>query len=286
MEKHLVQGSSEWLEMRKKHLGASDAPIIMGVSPYCTPYQLWRYKLGLDEAKPIKPHMQKGLDIEDEARDYFFNETGYKVEPRLIKHPNISYMTASLDGLDDSNKIFVEIKRPCREDHEFVKKHNKPPEKYWPQLQHQLECLNIFSGFYLSYYENDPVLTEVFRDQNYIETLIGKEASFYNCMMELIAPELTDKDYITRTDTDWVKYCMEYREYQEKIKVLEKNMEKAKKKIINMAEGKNCKGSGVSICHVMRKGNVDYSAIPELSGIDLDKYRKNPIQYEKISIGK
>ncbi len=45
----LIQHSNEWLELRKNKIGASDAPIIMKVSPWKTPYRLWEEKLGLTE---------------------------------------------------------------------------------------------------------------------------------------------------------------------------------------------------------------------------------------------
>ena len=46
MDRKNIQGTSEWLENRKNHIGASDAPVVMGVSPWDTPYKLWENKLG------------------------------------------------------------------------------------------------------------------------------------------------------------------------------------------------------------------------------------------------
>jgi hypothetical protein len=37
----LVQSSAEWHEHRRKHRNASETPIVLGVSPWRTPYQLW-----------------------------------------------------------------------------------------------------------------------------------------------------------------------------------------------------------------------------------------------------
>ena len=38
---NLEQGTYEWLEWRMGGLGASDAPVVMGVSPYSTSRTLW-----------------------------------------------------------------------------------------------------------------------------------------------------------------------------------------------------------------------------------------------------
>jgi len=43
----LRQNTPEWLEVRKTKLGASDAPAILGISPYKTAYQLFLEKMGL-----------------------------------------------------------------------------------------------------------------------------------------------------------------------------------------------------------------------------------------------
>ena len=40
----IEQQSPEWFEWRKTGITASDMPIIMGVSPYKTPWQLWAEK--------------------------------------------------------------------------------------------------------------------------------------------------------------------------------------------------------------------------------------------------
>lgn len=43
---NLLQNTQEWEKFRLQKIGASDAPIIMGVSPWKTPFQLWLEKTG------------------------------------------------------------------------------------------------------------------------------------------------------------------------------------------------------------------------------------------------
>ena len=50
-----------------------------------------------------------------------------------------------------------------------------------------------------------------------------------------------------------------------------------------MSGGKSCVGGGVKVSSVVRKGHVDYSSIPELAGVDLEKYRKSPTEFIKIT---
>jgi hypothetical protein len=53
--------------------------------------------------------------------------------------------------------------------------------------------------------------------------------------------------------------------------------------LIYLAGDDSCKGFGVSVTKCLKVGNVDYKAIPELKGVDLEKYRKAPIEYWKVS---
>ncbi len=273
----------EFLKSRNGKIGASDACIIMQVSPYQTPYKLWRNKLGLEAPQQIKSHMQEGLDIEDEARAYFYDQTNVKVFPFQIQHSKINYMIASLDGVDSSGKIILEIKRPCLEDHEYVKKNKKPPKKYFPQLQHQLECANLNKAFYLSFYKNDPCLIEVERDDEYIKNLLGKEAEFYKCMIDLSPPELTDKDYIEKNDEEWIKESCLFLENKKKITELEKSLELSRSNLIKLSNGRNCQGNGIILTKIIKKGVIDYKSIPELIDVDLEEYRKPFSEYYKIA---
>lgn len=272
----------QFLNSRRGKIGSSDAAIIMGESPYSTPYKLWRLKLGIDSPTETLPHMQEGLDVEDEARLWFHMKTGIEVQPYQIHHDTIPYMIASLDGISQDKSTILEIKRPSLKDHEFCKNNAKPPKKYWIQMQHQLECINLNYGYYLSFYKDDPILLTVFRDHNFIKTLLGKEAEFFYQMTNLVEPDLIEDDYEKRDDEDWNFTSCEIREYKDKIKELERKLEISENRLMFLSQGKNCEGNGVRIRQIVRKGNIDYNAIPDLKVIDLEKYRKEPTTFWTI----
>ncbi len=66
----LEQGTPEWHEYRSMHIGASDAPIIMGVSPWRNVKQLYNEKMGLHNTRST-PAMQRGVEMEPQARKSF-----------------------------------------------------------------------------------------------------------------------------------------------------------------------------------------------------------------------
>ena len=45
----LIQGTQAWKDFRKKMITASMMPIIMGISPWSTPYELWLQQMDLSE---------------------------------------------------------------------------------------------------------------------------------------------------------------------------------------------------------------------------------------------
>lgn len=275
----------EFLNTRKNKLGASDAPIIMGVSPFKTPYQLWQEKLGLIPDTIMTSAMKRGLDMEETARSCFESMTGIKTFSHRVTHPNHEWMIASLDGIDFNGDNIVEIKCPGQKDHDTAI-HGFVPEKYIPQLQHQLECTGLTKVYYFSFDGSQGVILEVLRDDNYIKDMVKMESEFFRCLQELNPPELIDRDYIPITNIEWQKHSMELKEYQNKLAEFEDKIEQTKKKLINMTNGKNCKGNGVSVSNITRRGSVDYKSIPELKSVDLEKYRKSATTYWKVNVGK
>lgn len=279
---NLQQNTPEWLEMRKNKVGASDAPIIMGVSPWTTAYQLWEEKLDLVPSKQETLPMKKGHKLEELARLELEKMTGFFFLPEVRLHSTLPWMMASLDCIDPEGHHIAEIKCPGIEDHSIALD-GKIPDKYFPQLQHQLEVCQLEKGYYFSFYEAKGVIVEVYRDDTYIKKMIEKEKRFWECLQEFSPPEMTERDYIQQTDPLWKDYASEWRMLNEQIKALEAKEKHLREAIIAMSGKKNAIGAGIKLTRFMRKGNVDYSAIPELKQVELDKYRKNPIESYRIS---
>jgi putative phage-type endonuclease len=102
---------SEWLEERRKSVGASDTPILWGESSYSTPLKLWKDKLGLSDPEPETREQLRGKRLEKYALEDYENETGRTIERTqvFLRHPSIPYLTATLDGMTRDGRI-VEVK--------------------------------------------------------------------------------------------------------------------------------------------------------------------------------
>jgi len=280
----LEQGSSEWLEYRKNKIGSSDARVIMGECPWSTPYKLWLEKLSLAESKKANAQMQRGIKLEDQARLSFFLETGIQMTPKVILHPEYEWMMASLDGIDESGRYALELKCPGYEDH-LKALNGKIPEKYYSQPQHSYECGkgSIEKVFYYSFDGEKGVILEPTRDNDYIQEMLIKEKDFYKCMTEVIPPAMNDKDYDDRKDDLFLQAAEEWKVIYDKLKEYEGLEDESRQHLIALAQNRSCLGGGIRMTKSIRKGNVDYSAIPELKGVNLDMYRKKSSEFWRFS---
>jgi putative phage-type endonuclease len=274
------QGTPEWHEYRKMRIGASDAPAIMGVG-FQTPLQKWKEKMELTTVE-VTDRMQRGTDLEPLARQAFIDQFGIDVFPCVVESKTHPWMFASLDGLSFDGEVAVEIKCPGEKDHE-VARQGRVPEKYFPQLQHQMLVLNLQMMHYFSFDGKQGIRVPIYADSEYQRSLLAKERDFYNKLITFEQPELTDRDYIQKTDSDFLHHVHEYRKLLVKEKEIEQLKENHRNAIIHLANKQNVTGGGLRVCQTQRRGFVDYSAIPELKGIDLEKYRKPNVQSVRIT---
>lgn len=277
----MEQNTPEWLEFRRNKIGASDCPAILGISPYKTPYQLWEEKV-FRKQQEQNSAMARGHMMEEEARQEFEKLTGIAVMPKVMVHLQRDWQMASFDGVSFDGEIFVEIKCPNAEIHQMAED-GRIPAHYYAQLQHQMCVIDAKQGYYFSYNGRKGALVPVNRDDSYIETIIEKESKFLECMTSKSAPELTDQDYVEQSGQEWKKISEELKTLRECIQSMEDKEAILRKRTIEISSGRNSKGAGMRLTRSICKGSVDYKKIPELIGIDLEVYRKPPIEKWTLS---
>lgn len=195
---NVKQGTPEWHQFRRTHLGASDAISIMGMSPWKSPIELYEDKIfQLDQKE--NPYMYRGKQLEPIALQEFEKETGLIMFPAVYIHDTIDWMCASFDGITLEEDAIVEIKCPGKKDHEEALK-GRIPKKYMPQLQHQLFVSGLDIAYYYSFDGCKGINLEVKRDQEFIDKMIEKEFEFWQCLLTLTPPKTQfSKDYVSTT---------------------------------------------------------------------------------------
>lgn len=267
----MEQRSTEWHEFRRTRIGASDAPCIMGVG-FKTPYELWAEKVGIQEPGDTTFAMQRGVELEPVIRETFSAEYFF-VEPKVIISVDRPWMFASLDGVSLDGRQIVEFKAAGREDHAQAMLGNVP-EKYYPQLQHQLAVTGLNAAWYVSYNGGEMVAFEVARDQPYIDEMVAAEEDFYRRLVEFDPPPMTAQDVVENTSEEWISIAREVSAVTAEKKRLEEYLDALKQRLISIAGDNSMTGGGITLSKCPMAGRVDYNAIPELRGVDLSKYRK------------
>lgn len=271
--------NEEWHQWRRGGIGSSDAAVIMGVSPWRTPKQLWEEKVHGSGAQLDNSAMMRGRELEPVARTWFENTMNVTVFPQNKMHAENNWIRASLDGIDLENKILVEIKCPNKDDHATAMG-KKVPEKYWPQVQHQLLVTGLDGMYYVSFNGSDGAIVEVARDNDYIASLLEEEQKFWDLVLSKKAPELTDRDFVSMTkNRTWGNLEMRWLENKEVLDMAEKLDKELRASMIECSGNRNAHGNGVRISKSMCPGLIDYKKVmADHPNIDWESYRKNSFE--------
>lgn len=142
----VLQGTPEWFEQRRGKVTASRIADLMAKtkSGYSTSRQNYLMQLlcerltGKVEEGYKSAAMQRGNDLEAEARNWYQLETGESVEEvSFIDHPKINFAGASPDGLVGAEGL-IEIKCPNTATHIETLRKKEPIDRYYKQMQWQM----------------------------------------------------------------------------------------------------------------------------------------------------
>lgn len=182
--------NAEWLEKRRLGIGGSDASVILGLNKNKSVLELWREKtnrVSIEETENNYTHF--GHVMEPVIKKEFTQRTGLKVRSvnYILQSTTYNWALANLDGIvkekDGSYAIFeaktaTEFKRDVWE--------KGVPKEYYAQVQHYFMVLGeeyqkayvcaIVGG-------NTYFCHEIYRDEDYINNLIEKEKTFWECVV-------------------------------------------------------------------------------------------------------
>jgi putative phage-type endonuclease len=264
-------------------IGASDAPVIMGETPFKTPRTLWSIKTGRKEEDPAGPAARRGRELERSARRAYERQTGIQMEPLCLVHEEFEWMRASLDGLSFDGSTLLEIKCPLSLRDRASAQGGRIPSHYHAQLQHQLEVSGAEKAHYWSFHGTDGILIEIRPDREYAKRLVEAETAFWQLVKENRWPELANEELDLSADPKWRHAALRYREVRLRLESAAFEEHKLRATLEGMATAKRTYGCGVEVLKSSRKGAVDYSAVPELRGVNLESYRKPPVAVVKIN---
>ena len=98
-----------WLERRRQSLGASDAPVIAGLSRYKSRYALWLEKTGeaMQDDGPSEEAWW-GLELENVIKHRLstHHEVETVAQQVTMSHEDHPWLTCTIDGVDENGEIW------------------------------------------------------------------------------------------------------------------------------------------------------------------------------------
>ncbi len=190
-----MQDRPKWLEMRRTGLGGSDAPAIVGMSKWKSPWDLWLEKTGQVELedKSDNEYIYWGNALEDLVARRFCELTGKKVKRcGMLRNREYPFVLADVDRLVIGENAILECKTAAswKED-EWAD--DNIPDSYYLQIQHYLMC----GGYDKAYVAcllggNRFIWKEIERNEEDIQSLLEAEKYFWE--HNVVAKELPTVD--------------------------------------------------------------------------------------------
>lgn len=191
LAKTLDMPREQWLELRRRGIGGSDAAAIIGLDRYRSPFDVYADKLGLKPEIPDNEAMRQGRDLEQYVAERFMEATGKRVRRRnaILQHPEHTFMTANIDRWVVGENAGLECKTTSiLNRHKFSK--GEYPPNYYVQCMHYMAVTGA-ERWYLAVL----VLNKAFhvftieRDEAEISALIKAEKNFWeNHVLKQIPP--------------------------------------------------------------------------------------------------
>ena len=301
----LVQGTDQWLAWRALGVSATDSPVILGKSPYKTPWRLWAEKTGKTKAPDISgnPNVRRGNKLEPIARQWMEKHIGKILLPLCGEWSTNPIFRASFDGVTDGGTP-VELKAPSEKTFEEVKKLQQEStayKLYYYQVQHQLLVADAEAGYLVFFHEEqEPIFFMIQRDNALIDEMIKKGTEFWSMVQGHGEPKLDpEKDLFEPTTADqeknWAAAAAVYRsaertlkQIEAEAKMLKANMKEAEKVLTSiMGEFQKADHAGITVTRFTKTGSIDYKKfLTEKFPVDesqLETYRRKPSQCVRIS---
>jgi len=286
---NMQQGSDSWLELRKSKICASEAPIILGISPWKSPLMLWEEKTGRRESGFKSAAMQYGTDMEPVIRSWFEEKEQTWFIPEVVIGSKHDWMLASLDGISADRETILEIKTCNATVFADAKKHNVP-DYYIAQAQHQMACVDKAKLVHFVFcHKGEYAEVKLFRDVEYIEKMIFAESKFYqDCIVNDQPPEKEKRDepkadVITINDLDAVLIADELKTLLEEKKDMANREKSLRERLIDFASDRNCVIGSLTLSKSKGRVTIGYKQACLDNNIDLKSYETQGAESWKIT---
>lgn len=180
----------EWLIHRQMSIGGSDAPSIIGLNPWSSPYTVWADKLGKIPPKEDNEAMRQGRDLEFYVAERFCEATGKKVrrENNILINPDYPFAHANVDRMVVGEDAGLECKTTSALNMKNFR-NGAYPDTYYVQCVHYMMVTGCKKWYLAVLVLNKEFMVfEIERDEEEIEALAKSEADFWKLVQSKTAP--------------------------------------------------------------------------------------------------
>jgi putative phage-type endonuclease len=204
---HLLKAAPEgeilsWHAERMTGVGGSDASVVLGLSPWKTPFELYKEKRGEAPIHTTNTAPTRwGRYLEPAIRQAYADTTGQvvRVPTAMLRHPEHNFMLANLDGFTDNRRV-VEIKTARNDTGWGEEGSDQIPQAYLLQVQHYMAVTRFeVADVAVLIGGSDFRLYEVPADKDLQDFIIDAEAEFWSHVQRGEPPEpVSYRDVIAR----------------------------------------------------------------------------------------
>lgn len=290
-----TESHEEWLNLRSKYIGGSDAAAVVGLNLFSSPYSLWAEKTGRKQGFSGNLATEVGTYLEDFVAKKFATETGKRVRNANLSFLNSDYpwAIANIDREIVGEDAGLEIKTTSEMNLKKFKG-GEYPENYYCQCVHYLAVtgkqrwyLAVLIGnreFRWFTIERDEaeISALMTAEKTFWEEYVGKdippEADGLSATSDAIKTIFAESDDTTVDLTPYGKEIQQYIEFSSQIKELEKMREEAANTIKAFMGSSGAGESGsykVSWKTQSRRTFDSNRFADENKNVDLSEYYKN-----------
>lgn len=266
--KHDIEPNTPaWLELRKQYRTASEAAIVLGISPFTSVEKFKRIKEG-QITQHYSAAMRRGHQLEDSVRQWANQHFGLSLVEEIW---TCGAYLASLDGIDAG--VVVEIKASSHTYHDLV--NGRVPAHYEVQVQQQLYCSGAKVAFIVAICPKTGKFArsnEIFPDPAVMQR-IERAWEIFDAL-NLSHAEPAQVPLVRDDDLELVDLFSQYAQIQQQLQRLQDRSDHLRLSIMNHVPPErslSCAGHLVEY----RKPSVktDYKRAAIDAGLDLSKYQ-------------
>jgi putative phage-type endonuclease len=293
----VIQRTPAWERWRAGGVTASEAAIVLGRSPYKTPWRLWAERTGVAVPPDLSqnPHVARGVALEDAARQWFEARHDTLLLPVCAESDTHPVLRASFDGIADDGAP-VELKAPAEKTFAEVAAEGTASRAYalyWPQLQHQLYVADADHGWLVFFGNVDRVLEfPVDRDDAFLsnelipaclrfaEQIKKREAPARDPQRDLFVPEGADLARWTQLAASYRALSAECGQLEAPLLALQERLAATQEELVTlMGEFLLAEAAGLKVTRSLQNGAIDYKAalaalLPDVETDVLEAFRR------------